>query len=351
MSFDNIPQGARAFLSFDPHVGLGGLALPKSLRERWGMPDAELRRRLALFRAEPAVPLGLPYWRGPGVMGFLHLLFNDFENGDLHGGPSRLSANLAGLRRWQQLAPLLPHYRLPACDAVSVRDVVQLLNRLDRGDIPGALSAPPGPSLPRVRPAALMFRQRRPSGPVTSDHVDSFAHWCPGLQADLMGAIPWRRAGWTATAAPGVANAIASEIIGIPVDLRAGALIRWREVRDAIDLAAGMSFEPGEANPRPRVWDFVHEALPRVGSRARTVRGALRRVHRGMGKAAWSEDVDAVLNSPALWARVDGALLLSGWRKGLSGPLPLPPASTIGDPRAALHMMLQDADAGSLARA
>ena len=293
------PHTNRAYHSTNRAVGLGGMWLPLALSPRWGIPDELFWKRVAQFRLEPRVPPALVYAQAAGDLALLPALFDMWRRGSLPGAPDANLGVLSGLADWRQLWPQLPVYALPACDAVSVEHFVSLVNGLAAGIVspPELRAVMVADGAPRRR--AEYVPPAPASGRVTAEHVIEFAEYYGELGSALMDAIAWDRIGWRRSAPADTANAIAREILGIPVDLRMGALVRAAEVTSVTRLAAGHANFAGDDSDAARLRAFVSRMVPRVRPQTAGSAGVFRC---SLG-AAWSVALDQALNSPAVWCR------------------------------------------------
>jgi hypothetical protein len=303
MNHDAIAPSASALERSDRRIGLGGVDLPLARSGRRAISDSLFWARLAPFRAEPQSPIEIGHGAAPGYLGVLETLYAQYWRGELPGAPAPLTGGLAGLVTWRQLAPLLPTYRLPACDAVSATDVLHLLNHLSTSrpdDASGSLDWRVFGRAPELGPrrAAVATPPCLEELAVSQCVVEEFAGQFPELRDALVAAIPWMRVGSAAFAYDWTANAIASDFLGIPIDLRCGALVREEDVASATCLAAGW----GDAGERARLQTIVSQTVPKVRKRAGCP-GLPNGIYRGTRGAAWSVALDAALNSPAVWAR------------------------------------------------
>ena len=307
---DEVSIYSRAFSRCGRSIGLGGMDLPLGLARHKGIRDPLFEARAARFRAGPRRPLRLEFNASARDFALLEYVYAQHWRGNLRGAPAPLSGGLAGLFSWRQLAPLLPTYRLPACDAVSVADVVQLLNYLGalHPDATGnlldlgahVLLPDPGP-----RPAALAPAVQSATGPVTDGGVERFAEQFRVLRRVLLDAIPWGRFGTSMCQDAEIANAIASDILGIPVDLRVGGLVLEESVAEVTHLAAG---DVDNCAQQRRLGTIISRTVPKV--RKREARPGLPNgIVEATRGAVWSVALDAAVNNPLIWARdPNGAL-------------------------------------------
>ncbi len=296
-----VPYTARIFMGSNCKVGLGGLGFPLALSLRNGIKDALFRARLARFMEVPAVPTDVSYGtydcdlvRIPDALAW-------WREGRLPGAPAASAEQLLKVTA-DRLAPFLPIYRLPAGDAVSVGAVLTALTYL-----PGRLDCWRAPGrAPARRPGSYPSRRTRPGGEVRAEQVEEFADYHYYLRNLLLKEIPWQRRGFRSFAQPAVANQIARSILGIPVDLREGRLVKASEVTWATRRAAG--YHPDDQNDALRLRAFVSRRVPRVLPKNRTHEGYLGSA-RG---AAWSVALDRALNGPAPWVRNGDDTLANG---------------------------------------
>jgi hypothetical protein len=195
--------------------------------------------------------------------------------------------------------PLLPIVDLPgnADYWAAAEHLVLLLSRLARGDIDFRGLPRQDPSKrPTMKP--LPYHRARMRRDVTPADAVAFAG-CRGLASVLMAKIQWRGPPERRSAPAAAANSLASRLLGIRVDLRAGSLVSGYEIEEAIHLAGGaVIFREGDLLT-DRLSDFLDRRLPRVkapltGRPAGDLRGS-----------AWSCSVDAQLSTPEACQRAE----------------------------------------------
>ena len=286
---------AREFLMSERGIGLGGCGLPISHIMRRGIDDRLFQSQVGSFRADPIVPSTISFQSHPGELASLATLFKEWSAGALPGIP-KPSPEQVKNNELARLCKMLPSFPLPACDAYSVSHLVRLTQNLPANyTLPSASTK--GVRLP-PRGSAIELSTTTGQGRVTTAHVTEFCGFYHELQYALLSEIPWERVGWRASAPARIANAIASRILGIPVDMRLGWIVRASDVTALTKWAAGDPGRGGDDSQVTRLRPYVSFLVPKV----RAFGGDPIATRRLRG-AAWSVALDRALNTQAVWRR------------------------------------------------
>ena len=136
-------------------------------------------------------------------------------------------------------------------------------------------------------------------GCVTDDAVAKFAEQFRVLRRMLLDAIPWERFGASMCQDAQTANAIASDILGIPVDLRVGGLVLEESVVAVTRLAGG---NLDDRIQERRLRAIISQTVPKVRKRAARP-GLPTGIVTATRGAVWSVALDAAVNNPLIWGR------------------------------------------------
>ena len=256
------------------------------------------------FTRRPLVDIGLRFdgVTEHGLAGFATLL--DFYKPGGRGVPqpngSRRVAGYAMPRpehAW--LLATLPALLPPGSDEPWVRayDLREVLLRLtERGTDPRGLVKPEvlRAWLQQPRPAPRPYRRPRPSGGVTRAQVIDSLGVMDNLVEAMDTLLGWnRRNGHTAAPAK-VANAVASRLLGIRVDLRVGRLMDPEMIDIVVRPAAHLRTVDGEPLER-RLSRHLNDNLPRVRVPLQSAG------FNPLDGAAWSCDVARLVSAPEVW--------------------------------------------------
>ena len=244
----------------------------------------------------PTVEIGahFPHLPGGGEVRELGSLFYAWTDGDVEdGGPGPDWPELRGLESFEQIQPLLPTYDFPGAEGGvwGARENLRSLLRyiVTSGIDPASLRPMVAPPFPRREFLPALLPQGE--GDVTPDDVARFAANFAKAESALMAAVRWT--GWRLAAPAGAANAVASELLGIEVDVRKGFLVPQDRIDETIDHVCDLA---QRSDPeRDAVVERVKRMLPRIGS---AVAGFSPGYLLG---AAWSCELDRVLNTAAVW--------------------------------------------------
>jgi hypothetical protein len=336
-----------AFQRADPLVGLGGMGLGLALAGRRGIEDGVFKSCVAPFRREPLFLLGVDFAPEPRTLFLLSSLVDRLQAGTLPGTPSHDAGMLDLMAHSGQLWSKLPTYSLPAGECVSDADALALMERLAVANLSDLLNSASNPRSFAPWPEREAAPQTASMAPVTLEHVAEFAACSNALLEALLGAIPWGRQGPLAEFADAEeANQRATAFLGMPVDLRRGALVLRTEISDAIRRAAG-----GVAGNAVEARFAAHVAgtVPQIRD------GSALQMDAELGGAAWSVAVDDALDSPAVWcgpeqsepmppARAARRQRFEAWQAPRSAPQPGAASRDFGT-------VLADADIKTMARA
>jgi hypothetical protein len=243
----------------------------------------------------PTVYLGVrfPKMTIGGSLCLLSELFHVWREGArIPWAPGPKCPALLGLRRAEQILPLVPTLNLPADDDfwMVVEHFPLILRRLTVGDIDvGAL--PAMRLWTRVPHKPHPYQRPRVRGDVTPAQVKAFAAHFPKFARYLMAAIAWSGTRRRRFADGNATNALVSAMLGIRVDVRVGCLAP-RGVIDAAHKMAG-----GDLGGK-------HDTDSLLGQIDRQMAEKLRRVRaprisapvEDLRGSAWSCAVDAILN-------------------------------------------------------
>jgi hypothetical protein len=116
------------------------------------------------------------------------------------------------------------------------------------------------------------------------------------LSEEFIAALPWSGAGASLRVAATEANAAARKILQLRVDLPNGSLVTRADIGYAVCCAAGDVTHGDGRYQEDRLAQFVARLVPAVGAREA---GQVP----GLEGAAWSREVDAVLNPRLVWSR------------------------------------------------
>ena len=294
MTNKNADSLAEAYLNHGKPVPFGGLAMDLAEALRHGISDLQYYTAMEKVLVLPPKNLGVEWapFLERGAAEPLEALFErrfDKSNGDLQGHPG-----LSGLRTLRQIVRYMPILDLPASNEFWAYEAhfTQLLRRLAQGDIAVA-------SLPEIRKwtpmEPLSYAPPEPCGPATIAHLHRFCADFPGLADALSEALPWEGTGagrYTEFFVDGLLMMEAE----LDVDFRKGSLVSAACVEHAITLAAG-DFGPAGCPPmKTQLLRHVHKNLQEV--RVQEILGVT-----GVFGAAWSCDVNALLNDRRIWSR------------------------------------------------
>jgi hypothetical protein len=277
-------------LEFMPYVGLG-IALAEC-RPGSGSGN-RLDDAVRAVTVPPPVDLGLRYpdLSVGGALNALSCLFSCWQVKDsFPGAPSADCPALEGLCDYLQLVPLLPVVNLPSSwdHWVWAEHLGLLLSRLAQGDIDVRALRPPAEWFPPT--TSMPYCRDRGRGDVTPGDIEAFCVVFPEIAGVLTAEIPWAVRRSRRSAPADAANALASRLLGIRVDLRVGSLVSANCIDEACCYAGGEVHHLNGESLVDRLRAFLARRLPTVKAR-----GICRRVDSLRG-AAWSCTVDDLLN-------------------------------------------------------
>jgi hypothetical protein len=278
------------------------MGLPLAEASIDGIPDRQYFEAIAKCVKPPFRQLPGLLWDPPEYSGNSCLLAEAFESAEFSPVASRVEKHLrdAGIKSAYEALGLVRHIVVPAASEVYVyeNDLVRLGRYLKSGAADAELiyecdewPHPIGEALPFAPPVGR--------GEVIPQDVSRFFQSYPSLAPMVERAMACI---WDANAPsrrPKTATEVVRDMLGITVDIRVGRLLTPAQVDAAVELASGDSCMCGDPLTRDYIADAVHCRVLGVGRRG----GALLP---GLIGAAWSRDVDVVLNDAAVWeARTD----------------------------------------------